>query len=79
MGVGTILEAKQILLLANGVNKAQAVAEAVEGPVTSMITASALQMHPWTRAFLDDAAASRLKMREYYDWIQFHKPSAPRV
>src|SRR5881296_1410557 len=60
MGVGTILEARQILLLANGANKAQAVAEAVEGPVTSMITASALQMHPWVRAYLDDGAASKL-------------------
>jgi glucosamine-6-phosphate deaminase len=79
MGVGTILEARQILLLANGVNKADAVAEAVEGPVTSMITASALQMHPWTRAFFDESAASKLKMRDYYDWIQFHKPGAPRV
>jgi glucosamine-6-phosphate deaminase len=79
MGVGTILEAKQILLLANGANKAQAVVEAVEGPVTSMITASALQMHPSVRAFFDDAAASKLKMREYYDWIQYHKPGAPRV
>jgi len=79
MGVGTILEARQILLLATGANKAEAVAAAVEGPVTSMITASALQMHPSTKAFLDEGAASRLKMREYYDWIQFHKPGAPRV
>jgi len=79
MGVGTILEARQILLLANGANKADAVAQAVEGPVTSMITASALQMHPWCRAFLDESAASGLKMRQYYDWIQFHKPGAPRV
>src|SRR6266513_541595 len=45
MGVGTILEARKILLLANGKKKADAVAAAVEGPVTSMITASALQMH----------------------------------
>jgi glucosamine-6-phosphate deaminase len=79
MGVGTILEARQILLLANGVNKADAVAQAVEGPVTSMITASALQMHPWVRGFFDESAASKLKMRDYYDWIQFHKPGAPRV
>jgi glucosamine-6-phosphate deaminase len=79
MGVGTILEARQILLLATGAKKADAVAAAVEGPVTSMITASALQMHPSTKAFLDEGAASKLKMREYYDWIQFHKPGAPRV
>src|ERR1041385_3844826 len=46
MGVGTILEARKILLLANSAKKAEAVAAAVEGPVTSMITASALQLHP---------------------------------
>jgi glucosamine-6-phosphate deaminase len=79
MGVGTILEARQILMLANGANKADAVAAMVEGPVTSMITASALQMHPSAKAFLDEAAASKLKMREYYDWIQLNKPGAPRV
>src|SRR6478609_3152316 len=43
MGVGTIMESRKILLLANGKKKADAVAQAVEGPVTSMITASALQ------------------------------------
>lgn len=79
MGVGTILDARQILLLANGAKKAEAVAAAVEGPVTGMITASALQMHPSTRVFLDNSAAAKLKMREYYDWIQYHKPGAPRV
>src|SRR6266480_366929 len=66
MGVGTILEARKILLLANGKKKADAVAQAVEGPVTSMITASALQMHPDTTVYVDDDAASKLQMREYY-------------
>src|SRR5689334_5744549 len=79
MGVGTILEARQILMLANGAKKADAVAAMVEGPVTAMLTASALQMHPSAKAFLDEAAASKLKMREYYDWIQEMKPGAPRV
>src|SRR5688572_14061228 len=77
MGVGTIMEAREIVLLASGANKASAVAAAVEGPVTAMITASALQMHPSTRAYLDEAAASKLKMREYFDWIQEKKPHAP--
>jgi glucosamine-6-phosphate deaminase len=79
MGVGTIMEARRIVLLANGAKKAEAVVAAVEGPVTSMITASALQMHPSTKMFLDEPAAAKLKMREYYDWIQYHKPRAPRV
>jgi glucosamine-6-phosphate deaminase len=78
MGVGTILEARQLLLLANGSNKAKAVAAAIEGPVTGMITASALQMHPSSKVFLDDAAAAELTMREYYDWIEDHRLGAPR-
>jgi glucosamine-6-phosphate deaminase len=79
MGVGTILEARRVLLLASGKNKAGAVAAAVEGPVTSMVTASALQMHPDTQVLLDEQAASGLKMREYYDWVQEKKPGAPKV
>ena len=79
MGVGTILEARKILLLANGKKKADAVAQAVEGPVTSMITASALQMHPDATVYVDADASTKLKMKDYYEWIQEHKPGAPRV
>lgn len=78
MGVGTILEARSIVFLANGEYKADAVAEAIEGPVTSMITASALQLHPDAAAFLDRPAASRLKMIEYYEWVQAKRPGAPQ-
>jgi glucosamine-6-phosphate deaminase len=78
MGVGTILEANQLILLANGANKANAVAKAVEGPVTSMVTASALQLHPSAKIYLDDEAASQLEMREYYDWIVQNGPGAPQ-
>lgn len=77
MGVGTILSARQIMLLASGKNKAAAIAGAVEGPVTAMNTASALQMHPSTKVYLDEDAASELKMRSYYDWVQRKKPGAP--
>ena len=62
MGVGTILEARKIILLANGTKKAAAVAAAVEGPVTSMITASALQLHRDAMCIVDREAASELKM-----------------
>ncbi len=79
MGVGTILESEEIVLLANGAGKADAVAQAVEGPITSMITASALQMHPNTKFYIDDAAAANLKMREYYEWILDKKPGAPKA
>jgi len=70
MGVGTVLEARQLLMVVNGKNKAAALAAAIEGPLTSMITASALQLHPDVIVFADDDAASDLKMRDYYDWIQ---------
>lgn len=79
MGVGTILEARTLLLLASGKNKAEAVAAMVEGPVTSMTTASALQLHESAQVFLDESAASKLKMRDYYDWVQKKKPDAPQV
>lgn len=79
MGVGTILEARQLLLMANGKNKAVAIAGAVEGPVTSMITASALQLHSSVTCCLDAEAASELSMVDYYDWVQDKKPGAPRV
>jgi len=79
MGVGTILEAEKIILLASGKNKAKAVAEAIEGPVTSMNTASALQLHPDVSFFLDEDAASQLKMLDYYKWIQERKPGAPQA
>ena len=77
MGVGTILEGRRLMLLANGRNKAAAIAATVEGPVTSMVTASALQLHPQVEVFLDEDAASELKLRDYYAWIQQKKPSAP--
>jgi glucosamine-6-phosphate deaminase len=79
MGVGTILESRRIVLLANGQNKAKAIADAVEGPVTSMNTASALQMHASTRIFIDTEAASKLQLRGYYEWVQSKMPGAPRL
>lgn len=79
MGVGTILEARQILMVANGAHKAAAVAAAIEGPVTSMITASALQLHRDTAVYLDREAAKDLKMIDYYQWVQSKMPGAPRM
>ena len=78
MGVGTILEARKLILLANGAKKAQAVADAVEGPVCSMCTASALQLHHDSTVFVDAPAAGKLKMLDYYKWIQANKPGAPK-
>lgn len=78
MGVGTILDARRLLLVANGEKKADAVAKMIEGPVTSMITASALQLHPRASVVIDEPAAAHLQMRDYYDWIQAKKPDAPK-
>jgi glucosamine-6-phosphate deaminase len=74
MGIGTILEARHCLLLAFGGKKARAIAGAVEGPVTAMNPASALQLHPNVTLCLDAAAASRLKMKRYYRWVFENKP-----
>jgi glucosamine-6-phosphate deaminase len=67
MGIGTILDARRILLLATGEAKSAAVAGLIEGPVTAMCPASALQLHERVTVLLDEAAAARLKYREYYD------------
>jgi len=74
MGIGTILEARQIVLLATGAAKADILARAVEGPITAMISASALQLHPACVVVVDEAAAAHLKGRDYYQWIFANEP-----
>lgn len=69
MGVGTILEAKRCILVATWLSKASILAQAVEGPITSMVTASALQLHPNCQVIVDEDAASQLQGQEYYRWI----------
>jgi len=69
MGVGTILEARQCLLLATGLEKSEVVAKAIEGPLTAMITATALQLHPACTIVLDHAAASRLTDNDHYQRV----------
>jgi glucosamine-6-phosphate deaminase len=75
MGIGTIMEARTNLLLAFGENKARAIAEAVEGPITSVNPASVLQMHPVVKVCLDEAAASELQRADYYRWVYDNKPA----
>jgi glucosamine-6-phosphate deaminase len=74
MGVGTIIEARRCLLLATGEAKAAVLARAVEGPITSMISASALQLHPRCTVVVDEAAASQLAEKAYYRWIFENEP-----
>jgi glucosamine-6-phosphate deaminase len=66
MGIGTILEARKIILLATGASKAAAVAKSIEGPITCAVSASALQLHPDVTFILDEPAASQLTQRDYY-------------
>jgi glucosamine-6-phosphate deaminase len=74
MGVGTIMDSRRCLVLVTGKEKAAVVAKAVEGPITSMITASALQLHPRCTVIVDEAAAASLQGKEYYRWIFDNEP-----
>lgn len=70
MGIGTIMEAKRVILLANGSNKADAVAKAIEGSITALVPASILQMHPNATIIIEKSASVNLT-REY--------PTEPQV
>ncbi len=74
-GLGTIMDSREIVLVAQGTHKAAAVAAAVEGPVASMCPASILQFHPRVTFVLDDEAASNLSLQDYYRSVQAAKPS----
>ncbi|MBX3088267.1 MAG: glucosamine-6-phosphate deaminase [Cryobacterium sp.] len=65
-GLGTILRAKHLVLLAFGAAKAPALAGAVEGPVTSSLPGSVIQLHPNVTVIADEAAAAELKFADYY-------------
>jgi glucosamine-6-phosphate deaminase len=69
MGIGTILEARKILLLATGASKAAAIAKSIEGPITCAVSASALQLHPDVTFLLDEPAAAQLTERDYYNRV----------
>jgi glucosamine-6-phosphate deaminase len=74
-GIGTILQARHLLLIVTGESKAGAVAAAVEGPVSASCPASALQLHPHVTVLLDHAAASRLERLAYYREVYAAKPA----
>ncbi|OGS20002.1 MAG: glucosamine-6-phosphate deaminase [Elusimicrobia bacterium RIFOXYA2_FULL_39_19] len=70
MGIGTIMDARELILLANKETKADAIAKTVEGPVTAMVPATIVQMHPKATIIIDKPAAGKLS-REY--------PEEPRI
>ncbi|GAA1927077.1 glucosamine-6-phosphate deaminase [Microbacterium aoyamense] len=73
-GIGTILEARHVFLLAFGDAKADAVAAALEGPVTASSPGSAVQLHRHATVVVDEAAAAHLKLSDYYRYALAHKP-----
>ena len=70
MGIGTIMEAKEVLLLISGKKKAEVATRAIEGPITSQVTASALQNHPKVTAILDEEVASLFRRKDYYKFTE---------
>lgn len=73
-GLGTILRARHLVLLAFGEGKASAVAAAVEGPISASCPASAIQLHPRATIVVDEAAASKLQNSDYYRYTWNNKP-----
>ncbi|HEY8754517.1 MAG TPA: glucosamine-6-phosphate deaminase [Arthrobacter sp.] len=74
-GLGTILEARHVVLIATGAQKAPAVRDFVEGPVSAICPASVLQFHPHATILMDEAAASSLKLADFYRHTHDHKPA----
>ncbi len=71
MGIGTILESKSLLMLVNGKKKANITAKALEGPITSSVTASSIQLFPGEAyVVLDEEAASKLDRYDFYKHIE---------
>ncbi|CAI9401001.1 MULTISPECIES: glucosamine-6-phosphate deaminase [Aestuariimicrobium] len=78
-GLGTIMDARRLVLVATGTKKADAIAAAVEGPVTSMCPASVMQFHRNAVVVVDEAAASKLTFDGYYRDIFEHLPEWQQV
>jgi len=70
MGIGTIMRARQVVLLATGIHKAKAVQAMIEGPVSAQDPASILQFHERATVVLDADSAGLLKQYEYYQWVE---------
>ena len=77
-GVGTVLDAKKVLQLITGERKAAIAAAAIEGPMTAMISSTALQWHPDTVIILDEDAAADLKLKDFYKEIFENDPKWAR-
>ena len=78
-GLGTIMDARRLLLVAQGEAKADAIAATVEGPVSAMAPGSILQHHPSVTVVVDEAAASKLRLADYYRHVFENKPAWQRI
>ncbi|HWB36519.1 MAG TPA: glucosamine-6-phosphate deaminase, partial [Rugosimonospora sp.] len=74
-GLGTIMSARHLVLLATGRHKAEAVHQLVEGPVSAMWPGTVMQHHPHATVLVDDAAASRLQLADYFRETYADKPA----
>jgi glucosamine-6-phosphate deaminase len=74
-GLGTILEARHVVLVATGAQKSRAVRDFVEGAVSAICPASVLQFHPHATVLVDEAAASSLRLADFYRHTYDHKPA----
>ena len=77
-GLGTIMDARRAVLVAQGEQKAAAIAAMVEGPVAAYCPASVLQFHNAAIVVIDPAAASRLELADYYREVYADKPAWQR-
>lgn len=75
VGVGTVMDARSVLLLVNGHNKARALRHGVEGGVSQMWTISALQLHPSAIIVADDSACAELQVQTYRYFRDIEKPN----
>lgn len=69
MGIGTVMDARMIILLASGKNKSEAIQNCVEGPVTASAPASILQLHSRAKIIVDEEAGALLTQKDYYKWV----------
>ena len=69
MGIQTILEAREIIVLATGTAKAEACRQMIEGAISAHWPASALQLHPKVTVLLDEEAAGSLSLRDYLEAV----------
>jgi len=76
-GLGTIMEARRIVLVATGAGKANAIQAMVEGPITAMCPGSILQWHRRVTVVIDNAAASQLRLTDYYRDVMTNLPEGP--